>query len=80
MNMLQLFQHVLASIYFLFNGKYYDQLEVAAMGSPLLPAVVDLLLEERQFKPSCFFQFVDDTFVIWPPGTEKLNDFFGVSE
>jgi hypothetical protein len=32
-------------------------------------------LDLAPHKPLCWFRYVDDTFVIWPHGTDKLGDF-----
>jgi hypothetical protein len=32
-------------------------------------------IEQAIYKPICWFRYVDDTFVIWPHGQEKLEDF-----
>lgn len=53
------------------------------MGSPISPPVADLFMvwfEEKALskcihKPSCWFRYIDDTFVIWPHGREKLDSF-----
>lgn len=36
-NLLDLFQHVLSSTYFQFNGEYYEQVDGADMGSTISP-------------------------------------------
>jgi hypothetical protein len=54
-----------------------------AMGSSLSPIVSNIFMEhlERfaldsaQFKPSLWHRYVDDTFVVWPHGPERLQDF-----
>jgi hypothetical protein len=33
------------------------------------------VLEQVTHKPICWFQYVDDTFVIWPHVREKLTEF-----
>ena len=35
----------LTSAYFLFQGKYYEQVEGAAMGSPISPFIANLFME-----------------------------------
>ncbi|KAL0266587.1 UNVERIFIED_CONTAM: hypothetical protein PYX00_009089 [Menopon gallinae] len=53
------------------------------MGSPLSPAIANFFmeylektaLESAPLKPSHWFRYVDDTFVIWPHGSETLPDF-----
>jgi hypothetical protein len=32
-------------------------------------------IEKATLKPVCWFRYVDDTFVIWPHGQEKLKVF-----
>ena len=62
----------LTNTYFLFQGKYYKQVQGAAMGSPISPVIANLLMEEFEVKtlstcphpPSLWLRFVDDTFVI----------------
>lgn len=54
-----------------------------AVGSPLSPVLTDVFVEdfeetvlaEATHKPLCWFHYVDDTFVIWPQGTEKPERF-----
>jgi len=33
------------------------------------------VIEQAPHKPVCWFRYVDDTFVIWPHGQEKLTEF-----
>jgi hypothetical protein len=52
-----------------------------AMGSPLSPVTENFFMEyfekkaieEVTHKPVCWFRYVDDTFIIWPHGQEKLT-------
>ena len=54
-----------------------------AMGSPLSPAIANFYMESFEasaletaaLKPVCWYRYVDDTFVIWSHGQEKLRDF-----
>ena len=77
------FQHVLASTYFCFDGKFYEQTDGVAMGSPLSPVIANFFMEDLEksaiaqapHKPMCWFRYVDDTFVIWPHGKQKLEEF-----
>jgi len=32
-------------------------------------------IEQATHKPVCWFRYIDDTFVIWPHGQEKLTEF-----
>jgi hypothetical protein len=51
------------------------------MGSPLSPVIANFFMddfEDRALKQVthkllCWFRYVDDTFVIWPHGSEKLE-------
>ena len=53
------------------------------MGSPLSPVIANFFMEDFEKKateqatnkPVCWFRYVDDTFVIWPHGQEKLTEF-----
>jgi hypothetical protein len=82
-NILALFRHVLNSTYFIFGGQFYEQMDGVAMGSPLSLVIADFFMEDFEKKalqsaphrPTCWFQYVDDTFVVWPHGQEKLTDF-----
>jgi len=52
------------------------------MGSPLSLVIAKLFMEDFEkkaieqttHKPVCWFRYVDDTFVIWPRGQEKLTE------
>ena len=43
-------EYCLRSTYFVFQGKYYEQLEGAAMGSPLSPIIANFYMEEFETK------------------------------
>ena len=53
------------------------------MGSPLSPVIANFFMEDFEKKATeqathksvRWFRYVDDTFVIWPPGQEKLTEF-----
>ena len=67
-----LLQFCLTHTYFLFQGKYYEQVQGEAMGSPISPLIANIFMEEFEVKalnsisnpPSLWLRFVDDTFVI----------------
>jgi len=53
------------------------------MGSPLSPVIANFFMEDFEkkateqatHKPACWSGHVDDTFIIWPHGQEKLTEF-----
>ena len=67
-----LLEFCLTNTYFLFQGKYYEQFQGAAMGSPISPLIAIISMEEFEVKAlssipyplSLWLRFVDDTFVI----------------
>jgi hypothetical protein len=81
-DVLALFKHMLTSTYFCFDGQFYEQTDRVAMGSPLSLVIANFFMEDFEKKaieqaahtPICWFRYVDDTFVIWPHGQEKLTE------
>ena len=67
-----LLEFCLKNTYFLFQGKFYEQVQGAAMGSPISPLIANLFMEEFEVKAlsscphplSLWLRFVDDIFVI----------------
>jgi len=53
------------------------------MGSPLSPVIANFYMEDFEnralqlatYRPTCWYRYVDDTFVSWPHGLDRLQEF-----
>ncbi|XP_071494784.1 uncharacterized protein [Diadema antillarum] len=86
-----LLSFVLRSTYFLYNDTYYEQLEGAAMGSPVSAVVANMYMEafEEQALEECppgtapriWKRYVDDTFIVADRRhADKLLEFMNTRE
>jgi hypothetical protein len=72
--------------YFCFEGQFYKQTDRVAMGSPLSPVITNFFMEDFEkkaleqvaYKPVCWFQYVDDTFIVasWQSKTDRISEAF----
>jgi hypothetical protein len=70
----------LRNTYFQVDDKIFQQKDVMATGSSLPPIVSNifiqhfekLALDSAQHKTSLWIRCVDDIFLVWPPGPERL--------
>jgi hypothetical protein len=69
--------------YFQVDDTFYEQNERMDMGSPLYPVVSNIFMETfeqltltiAQQKPKMWPRYVDHTFVVWPHGPVRLQEF-----
>lgn len=71
----------LSSSYLLYGSSFYEQYDSVAW--PLSLVIANLFLESFEYKalelaplkPSVFKCYINDTFIVWTRGLDKLNDY-----
>jgi hypothetical protein len=74
----------LTTSYFQFEDKFYQQKGNMSMGNILTPLVnnvfmkhfEDIPLDTADHKPAKWIRYVNDTFMVWPHGPARLQQFF----
>ena len=80
---LKLLRLVLSLNNFTFNGRNYLQIGGTAMGTKLAPSYANIfmgdlestMLNQSTLEPYLWLRFIDDIFVIWTHGLDKLHEF-----
>ena len=78
-----LLDHILKKNYFTFNDEMYLQISGTAMGTrchlnygiAFMAELEENFLKSVQLKPRLWKRFIDDIFIIWSHGEEKLKEF-----
>ena len=74
---------ILTNNTFTFNGQHYRQINGTAMGTKMSPSYANLFmgkfekdaLAAASHSPLIWWRYIDDIFLLWTHGEEKLNDF-----
>ena len=78
----KLFDFATSQTHFMFNGKFFDQIDGVAMGSPLAPVLANIFMghnerkwiEEYNFnKPKFYRRYVDDILTIFDNEQDSIN-------
>ena len=77
-----LIRMVLTNNTFTFNGQHYRQINGTAMGTKMAPSYANLFMGNFEQKalaaathsPLFWWHYIDDIFLLWTHGEEKLND------
>jgi hypothetical protein len=80
---MELLDVCLTTTYLQYEGKFYQQKEGIAMGNSPSPAVSNIFMEHFEeialdsadHRPAKWIRYVDDTFVVWPYGPARLQQF-----
>ena len=78
----KLFLFTISQPHFIFNSKFYDQIDGVAMGSPLAPHLANIFMgfyeskwlnEYNLNKPNFYFRYVDDILAAFDNEQDSLN-------
>ena len=77
-----LIRMILTNNTFTFNGQHYRQINGTAMGTKMAPSYANLFMGNFEQKalaaathsPLIWWRYIDDIFLLWTHGEEKLND------
>jgi hypothetical protein len=80
---MELLEVCLKTTYFQVDDKFFQQKDDMSMGNALSPVVSNIYMEHFEelslktaaHRPSLWLRYVDDTFVIWPYGPDRLQEF-----
>ncbi|GJQ67015.1 hypothetical protein Trydic_g7996 [Trypoxylus dichotomus] len=80
----QLFKQCFTTMYLVWDGNFYEQTDGITMGSSLSSVAANLFMKRFESlaietavdKPTVWRRYVNDTFVVWPHGRDKLDRFF----
>jgi hypothetical protein len=80
---MELLEICFRTTYFLVDDNLFQQKDGVTMGSCLSPIVSNIFMEHSeklalvsaQHKPSLWLRYIDDTFVVWPHGPKRLQNF-----
>jgi hypothetical protein len=82
-DVMELLEVCMKTTYFQFEDKFYQQNDGMAMGSSLSPVVSNIFMEHFEklaidttdLRPAVWLRYVEDTFVVWPHGSTRLQEF-----
>jgi hypothetical protein len=83
-DIMELLDVCLTTTYFQVDDKFFQQKDGMTMGNALSPVVSNIFMEHFEelvlrtpnHRPFLWLRYVDDTFVIWPHGPDRSQEFF----
>jgi hypothetical protein len=82
-DIMELLEVCVRTTYFQVEDRFYQQKSGMAIESSLSPIVSNIFMEHSEqlaldsvpHKPAMWLRYLDEKFVVWPHGTEKLKEF-----